>query len=324
MAPILSICIPTYNRAGYLQQALDCILSSAYGFEQQIEIVISDNASLDDTQKLIEEQYLQFPNIKYFRNDVNIGGEANFYRVATQAIGKYIWILGDDDRLTLESVKQVLRQLDKGYCLIIVNFSVWVQDFTTIIRPRSIRIPQDQVINDRNQLLRMFGGQLGYLSCSVIEKAKFLNIPYQDFERFASVGASFLYATYWVAAKDCKVLYLSSPLVQNRGDLSMNSSTWNRYFIQGIGQTIEALEGQGYSRNAIRAAENLAVRDYVLPRLALLKARREDVRGLIINLLQYNARAWSFWVLALPLSILPGFGVEIAGKVVRFFRNWRQ
>jgi abequosyltransferase len=51
MRPLLSICIPTYNRSQYLKQALETYVSNA-AFDDEVEIVISDNASTDNTEKM--------------------------------------------------------------------------------------------------------------------------------------------------------------------------------------------------------------------------------------------------------------------------------
>lgn len=68
--PLLSICIPTYNRAEYLKECLDSIVTQER-FEE-IEVVISDNCSNDGTQKLGEKYARMYENIRYYRNDENV------------------------------------------------------------------------------------------------------------------------------------------------------------------------------------------------------------------------------------------------------------
>lgn len=68
--PILSICIPTYNRADYLRKCLEAIVSQD-GFDERVEVVISDNCSTDDTGKVAGEFAEKHGNIRYFRNDAN-------------------------------------------------------------------------------------------------------------------------------------------------------------------------------------------------------------------------------------------------------------
>jgi abequosyltransferase len=90
---LLSICIPTYNRAEYLKKTLDSIVNQE-GFAEHCEIVISDNCSPDNTAEVVDTFMAQYKNIRYYRNDTNVG-ELNFVRVMDLARGKYIKLNGD-------------------------------------------------------------------------------------------------------------------------------------------------------------------------------------------------------------------------------------
>jgi len=68
--PLLSICIPTYNRAEYLKQSLDSLISQ--NRFNEIEVVISDNCSTDNTENVCLEFQKKFTNIHYFKNKENI------------------------------------------------------------------------------------------------------------------------------------------------------------------------------------------------------------------------------------------------------------
>lgn len=73
MKPVLSIAIPTYNGAKYIREALDSIITQLDDVDEEVEIVISDNASTDQTPEIISEYQKKYPFIKYFRNDENLG-----------------------------------------------------------------------------------------------------------------------------------------------------------------------------------------------------------------------------------------------------------
>ncbi|MDJ0618762.1 MAG: glycosyltransferase family 2 protein [Calothrix sp. MO_192.B10] len=90
--PLVSIIIPTYNRCHYLQQAIDSAINQTY---QNIEIIISDNCSIDDTQEIVES-FLD-SRIKYWQHPQNIGMFANQMHGFKMARGKYIASLHDDD-----------------------------------------------------------------------------------------------------------------------------------------------------------------------------------------------------------------------------------
>lgn len=70
--PLLSICIPTYNRSWYLKNCLNSIICQHEFRTGSVEIIISDNASTDDTQFVVQEYTKIYNNIKYFKNPNNI------------------------------------------------------------------------------------------------------------------------------------------------------------------------------------------------------------------------------------------------------------
>lgn len=95
--PLLSICIPTYNRKKYLQETLDSIFSQDWFNEENIEIVISDNASTDGTRDFIQRYLFEHKNIYYHRNEENIGADRNVLQAIQMGNGMYIWWITDDD-----------------------------------------------------------------------------------------------------------------------------------------------------------------------------------------------------------------------------------
>lgn len=92
--PLLSICIPTYNRSKYLKQALEAYASNA-AFDEEVEIVVSDNASTDDTQTVCEYYTSRYPNIKYYRNEKNVV-DTNFCMALDRGTGKYLKLMNDN------------------------------------------------------------------------------------------------------------------------------------------------------------------------------------------------------------------------------------
>ena len=124
--PIISICIPTYSRAENLKECLDGFVCQFKNqdISRQVEIIVSDNASEDNTREVVEEFQKQYSNIKYFRNDTNIGSSKNFLSALNKASGKYVWLFGDDDVVEKNSLKLILRKIGaKNYSAILLNFS---------------------------------------------------------------------------------------------------------------------------------------------------------------------------------------------------------
>ncbi|OAS19056.1 glycosyltransferase [Paenibacillus oryzisoli] len=94
--PLLSICIPTYNRASHLEHCLTSIFSQI-GTCDLVEVIVSDNASTDSTPALMNRYLELYPNLTYICNEENIGPDRNIYHVMNQANGKFVKLQGDDD-----------------------------------------------------------------------------------------------------------------------------------------------------------------------------------------------------------------------------------
>lgn len=95
MRPLVSIGLPVRNGAALLERALDSLLLQDYG---ALEIVVSDNASTDQTEEICRAYALKDARIRYFRNDRNVGPVENFNRVQVLGKGPYfMWAAHDDE-----------------------------------------------------------------------------------------------------------------------------------------------------------------------------------------------------------------------------------
>ena len=84
--PLLSICIPTYNRAEYLKNSIESIICQDEFKNKQVEIVIADNASTDNTESVARPYAQRYGNIFYYRNEKNINND-NFPFVLSKGNG---------------------------------------------------------------------------------------------------------------------------------------------------------------------------------------------------------------------------------------------
>ena len=119
--PLLTIGIPTYNGLKYLKKSLKYICESG-GNDDQIEIIISDNHSEDETKKFVLELSSKYNNIKYVYQEKNIGGRLNFEFLWINAKGKYTWLVGDDDYFhpnIVKAIKSVLQDNDISILLLL-------------------------------------------------------------------------------------------------------------------------------------------------------------------------------------------------------------
>lgn len=88
--PLLSICIPTYNRCEILNKTLKSLFSNPEFDEDLIEVIVSDNCSTDHTSDVVR----RYPKVKYFCNEKNVK-DANFAIALNYAQGEYIRLFND-------------------------------------------------------------------------------------------------------------------------------------------------------------------------------------------------------------------------------------
>ena len=108
--PILSICIPTYQRSDLLKNLLDCISRQVKPNDSDVEIIVSDNASKDSTYEVVKEYQKRLP-LNYHRNHKNLGAAKNVLICPDYASGEFCWILGDDELIYQNSISTILEKL---------------------------------------------------------------------------------------------------------------------------------------------------------------------------------------------------------------------
>ena len=106
--PLVCICLPTFNVASTVRETLASILAQTYS---NLVVHVSDNASTDDTLKVIES--IADSRVHIHRNDVNIGGEGNFNRCIQLAEGKYTAIFHADDVYESDMVASQVAFLER-------------------------------------------------------------------------------------------------------------------------------------------------------------------------------------------------------------------
>jgi glycosyltransferase involved in cell wall biosynthesis len=106
--PKVSIGIPTYNRAKLLKRSIKSALNQNY---KNIEVIVSDNASTDETKNICQYYLSKDARFKLFNQSSNIGPTANFESVLEKSSGQYFMWLGDDDWIDETYVSSCLKHL---------------------------------------------------------------------------------------------------------------------------------------------------------------------------------------------------------------------
>lgn len=127
MEKLLTIAIPTYNRANLLDQQLEWLSGAIQGFENECEILVSDNCSTDNTQDIIQKWQNKLSNFTFVNNrhSQNLGAIKNITYCLSSPNTKYVWAIGDDDIIQNKSLPYVIKQLKlyQNLSLLFLNFS---------------------------------------------------------------------------------------------------------------------------------------------------------------------------------------------------------
>ncbi len=105
---LLTIGIPAYNEERYIRQTIESCINQAG------QVIVSDNASTDDTAKICQELAQKHPNLLYIRQEKNIGGSANFKACLDSAKTKYFMWHGAHDYLDDNYTKHMLHALENS------------------------------------------------------------------------------------------------------------------------------------------------------------------------------------------------------------------
>jgi len=320
--PILSICIPTFNRSRYLKDCLKSILQSAQQQEDKIEIIISDNASTDDTKEILSEFQKQYSFIRFYRNEINVF-DKNFFIAASYANGEYIWIFGDDDQVENEAIKEVLEKIREGYNLIVLNHSIWLNNFSWEFRKKALPFAEDTIFHDHNKLLSVLGPRLGFISSVVIKKETFIKVPFLEYEPFIEFGFSFLLSIYMAVFQDCHAYFIAKPLVRQTGNLKgSHLRSWYKNFVQGSSLAFEKLRCQGYSFRAVYSAKHLILKDYIMHDISFRKRKGESLKGIFRFIIPYYKSHWFFWIFIVPALFAPNILAKSSTSIaIKYFRK---
>lgn len=107
--PKLSIGLPVYNGERYLSEAIRSILDQTF---RDFELIISDNASTDQTETICRQFASQDDRIRYYRNEQNVGASRNFAFVYQLAKGEYFKWAAHDDLLAPTFFERCIEALD--------------------------------------------------------------------------------------------------------------------------------------------------------------------------------------------------------------------
>lgn len=158
--PFLSICIATYNRAGYIGETLESIIPQ---LDDDVELLVVDGASTDNTEVVVREFIQKVSHIRYIRLSAKGGVDQDYDKSVEFARGEFCWLFTDDDLLKPGAVAAVKAAIKKNYDLVVVNAEVRDRELSVILDRRRV-IMRDNKVYAPNSMEHLFVDALHYLS----------------------------------------------------------------------------------------------------------------------------------------------------------------
>ncbi|WP_271251630.1 glycosyltransferase family 2 protein [Pseudanabaena sp. Chao 1811] len=153
-SPILSICIPAYNRPLWFHRALESIVIGNKEFESSVEIVITDDSSTQECEEIMRQVCCQWSGqCIYEHHPVRLGMVENWNRAISLTTGQYIVVLHDDDFLLKDAITNILATI-KAVNHPVLLFGVEVVDEQERVMKRQI-FKENQWLSPRDALISL-------------------------------------------------------------------------------------------------------------------------------------------------------------------------
>jgi glycosyltransferase involved in cell wall biosynthesis len=137
----LSVCIPTFNRARLLAECLESF--SQYAKTHDVELLVADNRSDDETLEILQSLSHTIPSLRYEISEKREPLWDGITRAVLMASSEFCWLFSDDDRISGDGIGRVLSALGTGVQVVVVNAATMSKNFSHTIEDRRLPIRED-------------------------------------------------------------------------------------------------------------------------------------------------------------------------------------
>lgn len=315
---ILTISIPTFNRCELLLELLASLGRSGVGRFDDIEVCISDNCSTDGTQVAIAEYRKTAAfKIEYFRHEVPILGNKNLAFAASRGSGKFVWVIGDDDKVPADALSKVHEYLRADLDYVVLNHAIYNSDFSKIKVKRWMSLNSDLYMSGRQQAMENLGITPTFISAVVARREILNSISSLDLDKYALLAFNQLYAFYSGLPENARGVATAENLLLARGGNSGNYN-WNVLFVTNLGIILNDLMlDRSYNENSVRKALYMVMLKYQLPRVLNEAAEGRGSRELRRMAYPYYSRSLFFWCVLFPATFAPTWLMRPVKRVKR-------
>lgn len=292
----LSICIPTYNFGEFIGETLESIIEQA---GDEVEIVVGDGASTDNTEEVVRGYQSKFPNIFYHKFERKGGIDLDLARTVGLAKGDYCWLLSSDDVLRPGAIQRVLDEIQFGHAIYLCNRTDCDRNLNDIAHRYWLSEKyHDGVFDFSNSLALLeyfkaaqsLGALFSYISSIIVRRAAWEGIS--DNGIFMGSNYAHVYKLFSIAQHGGAVKYIQDSLVSTRlfNDSFMANGIARRYLIDlnGYQSLADHLFGDMSVRDAFKSVMRREHKWYFLAGLANKVKDRGEWDELVSKLRSYG------------------------------------
>ncbi|WP_346895285.1 glycosyltransferase [Clostridium sp. UBA7503] len=290
-SPLVSVLIPAYNRPEYLKIALESVLNQTY---RNIEIIICDDSTTVDVENMIQEYLKQYSNIRYYKNENNLGQFNNDIKLFNLAKGEYINYLMDDDLFERTKIEKMmyyyLKDLNNEIKLV-TSYRKLIDDNGLLLEDQDINkclFENDTIINGTalgDFMVKLNYNCIGEPTTVLFRKADLT----EEFGTFdgRKYGCNVDIATWLNLLSTGKAVYIAEPLSYFRIHSGQQLQSIKMKVLGTIDYGHEIISGykkgfiqkKGDLKKAIKYYLRYAIK--VFKQLEDIKVNQEDYRNLI-------------------------------------------
>jgi abequosyltransferase len=298
---LLSIAIPTFNRAIYLKDSLSQIQSELKNITSGlVEVYVSDNASTDQTAEVVKNAQGKGLSVRYVLNPENIGSDANIAQCFNDALGKYVMIMGDDDLFVDGALADLVNHLQTyEYGLVCLRSYGFESDFRAELPPSTQRVIE--FANAGNYLAKV-AQLVTLISACVINKSLLTNV---DARQFCGGNLVQVHLCVMAALRAKKNLFVNHYQIAVKRNNS-GGYDHSKVFVTNLLGILDGFVGRGLSANDIKKIEQRMLLSY-LPfyTFRLLKNPNSNLQEAKKNFSARFDGGWLYAVWLKPALYLP-------------------
>lgn len=222
MPPSLSIAIPVYNFANFLPETLDSIVTQT-GISE-VEILIIDGASTDNTAGIVKKYKSFFSNMKYIRLPERGGIDRDMAHAVGHSSGDYCWLFSGDDLMQPGAIEKALQHIKSKEDLYLTRHLEWVDDRGEWVSWPTLKVKDEPVFQLSNQIERhkYFSSAenteafFGFIGGLIVKKSTWESVPIN--EEFVGTCWAHVARLFEIIPNGLRVKVLSEAYLKRRPD----------------------------------------------------------------------------------------------------------